>query len=61
MANTNMSVEQVKSVSNSPEISPSKNDSCGCAGGKPGTTPGHYGKGKMHAGSKTTSGFKTKK
>jgi len=60
VANTNVSMSEVKSICNGLEISPSKNDACGSAGGAPGITPGHHGGGgsTVHAHNKSTSQFK---
>jgi hypothetical protein len=40
MANEGMSIDAVKSICNTLEVSPSKHDSCGTYGGKPSTKPG---------------------
>ena len=60
MANTNMSHEEVKSICNGLEISPSKSDCHGVAGGAPGITPGHHGGGThtVHAHETSTAGLK---
>jgi hypothetical protein len=45
MANTNVSHGEVKSICTGLEVSPSKGDCHGVAGGAPGITPGHHGGG----------------